>query len=86
MERGPTICLICDVKITNLNIFNFTYCREFRSYDDLELDLDAGVIRFTPSVKLVFKEELSIGSPWDFNVTMPNIPMLVGSLFYLFIM
>ncbi|KAI8421301.1 hypothetical protein MSG28_008336 [Choristoneura fumiferana] len=49
---------------------------ELRSNEDVELDLNSGVIRYTPHVNIEFVPEESIGDPKKMNVTIPNIAML----------
>ncbi|XP_048006716.1 scavenger receptor class B member 1-like [Leguminivora glycinivorella] len=64
-----------DRKMKMQEIGPFSY-KELRSNDDLELDQDKGVVRYTPNVNVEFVPEESIGRPEDINVTIPNIAML----------
>ncbi|KAJ2947211.1 hypothetical protein O0L34_g16920 [Tuta absoluta] len=64
-----------DEKIKVQEVGPFTY-RELRVNEDLELDMEAGVVRYSPRVTPVFSPEESIADPRDVNVTLPNIAML----------
>ncbi|KAI5634272.1 CD36 family domain-containing protein [Phthorimaea operculella] len=64
-----------DEKLKVQEVGPFTY-RELRVNEDLELDMDAGVVRYSPRVTPVFSPEESVADPRDVNVTLPNIAML----------
>ncbi|XP_022826082.1 scavenger receptor class B member 1-like [Spodoptera litura] len=64
-----------DDKLKMEEVGPFTY-QENRTNDDMEIDLDAGVVRYTPRHRVTFLPEESVGRPEDMVLTMPNIAML----------
>ncbi|PZC75846.1 hypothetical protein B5X24_HaOG205590 [Helicoverpa armigera] len=69
-----------DDKLKVEEIGPFTY-QENRTNEDLEIDLEAGVMRYTPRHKVTFLPEESVGRPEDIMVTVPNVAMLsMGSM------
>ncbi|XP_075976285.1 scavenger receptor class B member 1-like [Anticarsia gemmatalis] len=67
-----------DEKLKIQEVGPFTY-QENRTNEDLEIDLKAGVMRYTPRHRVTFLPEESIGNPEDMIVTMPNLAMLAMS-------
>lgn len=55
-----------------------TIFRENRTNEDMEIDREAGVMRYTPRHKVTFLPEESVASPHDVIVTMPNLALLVS--------
>ncbi|CAB3226880.1 unnamed protein product [Arctia plantaginis] len=64
-----------DEKLKVQEVGPFTY-QENRTNEDLEIDHEAGVVRYTPRHKVTFLPEESIGDPKDIILTLPNIAML----------
>ncbi|CAH0673771.1 unnamed protein product [Spodoptera exigua] len=64
-----------DDKLKMEEVGPFTY-QENRTNDDMEIDMEAGVVRYTPRHRVSFLPEESIGRPEDMMLTVPNIAML----------
>ncbi|KAJ0177536.1 hypothetical protein K1T71_006409 [Dendrolimus kikuchii] len=64
-----------DQKLKVQEVGPFTY-QEYRTNENLEIDQNAGVIRYTPKQDVYFIPEESVANPEDVNLTMPNIAML----------
>ncbi|KAJ8724676.1 hypothetical protein PYW08_016150 [Mythimna loreyi] len=69
-----------DEKLKVEEVGPFTY-QENRTNENLEIDKEAGVMRYSPRYKSTFLPEESVGDPKDMVLTLPNIAMLsMGSL------
>uniref|UniRef100_A0A2A4JT04 Scavenger receptor class B member 1 n=1 Tax=Heliothis virescens TaxID=7102 RepID=A0A2A4JT04_HELVI len=69
-----------DEKLKVEEVGPFVY-QENRTNEDLEIDLAAGVMRYTPRHKVTFLPEESVGRPEDIMLTVPNVAMLsMGSM------
>ncbi|KAL4711570.1 hypothetical protein ACJJTC_003587 [Scirpophaga incertulas] len=64
-----------DYKLKLQEIGPFTY-QEQRSNEDVEMDDEERVVRYTPQTTTRFLPEYSIADPTTINVTMPNVAML----------
>ncbi|XP_049870525.1 lysosome membrane protein 2-like [Pectinophora gossypiella] len=64
-----------DQKLKVEEVGPFTY-RELRSNEDLEIDTDEGVVRYSPKITPVFSPEESIADPHNVTVALPNIALL----------
>ncbi|KAI5634271.1 CD36 family domain-containing protein [Phthorimaea operculella] len=53
----------------------FSY-REDRVNEELELDEEAGVVRYRPSITVSFMPEKSVAHPDNVTLTLPNLPLL----------
>ncbi|KAJ8718766.1 hypothetical protein PYW07_016322 [Mythimna separata] len=69
-----------DEKLKVEEVGPFTY-QENRTNEELVIDKEAGVMRYSPRYKSTFLPEESVGRPEDMMLTLPNIAMLsMGSL------
>ncbi|KAI5635176.1 CD36 family domain-containing protein [Phthorimaea operculella] len=57
----------------------FSY-REDRVNEELELDEEAGVVRYRPSITVSFMPEKSVAHPDNVTLTLPNLPLLLRIL------
>ncbi|CAH0582808.1 unnamed protein product [Chrysodeixis includens] len=64
-----------DHKLRVQEIGPFTF-QENRTNEDLEIDREAGVMRYTPRHRVTFLLEESVARPEDVTVTMPNLALL----------
>lgn len=51
--------------------------REYRTVDDLEINKEPGIMRYTPHPWTEFIPEESYGNPEEVFLLMPNTPVLV---------
>ncbi|XP_038219111.1 lysosome membrane protein 2-like [Zerene cesonia] len=64
-----------DTKLRVEEVGPFTY-QEFRKNEDIELDEENGLMKYSPKFRLEFLREKSIADPKDVILQLPNIPML----------
>ncbi|CAG4946347.1 unnamed protein product [Colias eurytheme] len=64
-----------DTKLRVQEVGPFTY-QEFRKNEDIELDEENGLLRYSPKFRIEFIREMSIADPKDVVLQLPNIPML----------
>lgn len=53
-------------------------CREYRTNDDLEINIEPGIMRYTPKYRTELIIEESVGNPEDIFLVLPNIALLVS--------
>ncbi|KAG6457002.1 lysosome membrane protein 2 [Manduca sexta] len=70
-----------DPKLRVQEVGPFVY-QEYRMNDDLELDLEAGVVRFIPRFRAEFVEEESVGRPEETIVHTPYTSYFTTSTFF----
>ncbi|XP_045515404.1 scavenger receptor class B member 1-like [Pieris brassicae] len=64
------------LKIEEVGPFRY---QEFRTNTNIDLDIEKGILKYTPKVDIRFIPEFSIGDPRDVEVQMPDMVLLAAA-------
>ncbi|CAB3235164.1 unnamed protein product [Arctia plantaginis] len=64
------------LKVSEVGPFRY---KEVRTNENLRIDRERGVLTMNPKITLEFIKEGSVGDPKDFQVVMPNLPLIAIS-------
>ncbi|KAG6456996.1 sensory neuron membrane protein 1 isoform X2 [Manduca sexta] len=66
-----------DQKLRVQEVGPFVY-QEYRSHEEIDLDLETGVLRFIPRFRAEFVEEKSVGRPEETMLVVPHVPYILS--------